>query len=51
MSAGVERPVMFPISNPTSRIEAMPADIIAWSTAGRWSPPACPIAAGGVRRA
>jgi malate dehydrogenase (oxaloacetate-decarboxylating) len=31
MSAAVERPVIFPISNPTSRIEAMPADIIAWS--------------------
>ena len=31
MSAGVERPVVFPISNPTSLIEAMPADIIAWS--------------------
>ncbi len=31
MSASVERPVIFPISNPTSRIEAMPADIIAWS--------------------
>ena len=31
MSVGVDRPVIFPISNPTSQIEAMPADIIAWS--------------------
>ena len=31
MSAAVQRPVVFPISNPTSRIEAMPADVIAWS--------------------
>jgi malate dehydrogenase (oxaloacetate-decarboxylating) len=31
MSAGVQRPIVFPISNPTSKIEAMPADIIAWS--------------------
>jgi malate dehydrogenase (oxaloacetate-decarboxylating) len=34
MGRGTERPVIFPISNPTSRIEAVPADIIPWS-AGR----------------
>src|SRR5215475_12376692 len=32
MSAGVDRPIIFPISNPTSRIEAMPSDIITWSS-------------------
>ncbi|MFE4368415.1 NAD-dependent malic enzyme [Streptomyces sp. NPDC056835] len=31
MSKAVERPIIFPLSNPTERIEAMPADIIAWS--------------------
>jgi malate dehydrogenase (oxaloacetate-decarboxylating) len=31
MSAGTPRPVIFPVSNPTSQIEAMPTDIIAWS--------------------
>ncbi|GAB96206.1 malate dehydrogenase (oxaloacetate-decarboxylating) [Kineosphaera limosa] len=31
MSAGVERPIVLPLSNPTEKIEAMPADVIAWS--------------------
>jgi malate dehydrogenase (oxaloacetate-decarboxylating) len=34
MSAGVSRPVIFPLSNPTSKIEAIPADIITWSKGG-----------------
>jgi malate dehydrogenase (oxaloacetate-decarboxylating) len=34
MASGVDRPVIFPISNPTERIEAMPADLIRW-TEGR----------------
>jgi len=31
MSGDVDRPIVFPVSNPTSRIEAMPTDIITWS--------------------
>jgi len=31
---GVERPILLPLSNPTSRIEVMPSDAIPWS-AGR----------------
>ena len=31
MAAGVARSIVLPLSNPTERIEAMPADIIPWS--------------------
>ena len=31
MVAAADRPVILPLSNPTSRVEAMPADVVAWS--------------------
>jgi malate dehydrogenase (oxaloacetate-decarboxylating) len=31
MTASCERPMIFPLSNPTSRMEAMPADVVQWS--------------------
>jgi malate dehydrogenase (oxaloacetate-decarboxylating) len=34
MAAHVERPVVFPLSNPTTKTEALPSDIMAW-TGGR----------------
>jgi malate dehydrogenase (oxaloacetate-decarboxylating) len=31
LCAGVERPILLPLSNPTSRIEVMPSDAVPWS--------------------
>jgi malic enzyme len=31
LTAGVERPVVFALSNPSSRVEAAPQDIVTWS--------------------
>jgi malate dehydrogenase (oxaloacetate-decarboxylating) len=45
MAKHVERPMVFPLSNPTERIEAIPADVIKWTdgrglvaTGTPWSP-------------
>jgi malate dehydrogenase (oxaloacetate-decarboxylating) len=51
MTASCERPMIFPLSNPTSRMEAMPADVVEWShgkaliTTGT---PVAPVAYGGT---
>jgi malate dehydrogenase (oxaloacetate-decarboxylating) len=51
MATDVERPMVFPLSNPTERIEAVPADVIAW-TGGRGlvatGTPWDPVAYGGT---
>jgi malate dehydrogenase (oxaloacetate-decarboxylating) len=45
MTASCERPMIFPLSNPTSRMEAMPADVLQWSNGRALVATGTPVAA------
>ncbi|MEE6176884.1 NAD-dependent malic enzyme [Mycobacterium sp. 050134] len=44
MTASCERPMIFPLSNPTSRMEAMPADVLEWSNGAALLTTGTPVA-------
>jgi hypothetical protein len=44
MAASTERPIIFPISNPAEKIEAMPANVLAWSAGNSLVATGIPVA-------
>lgn len=43
MAKHCDRPIVLPLSNPTSRIEAMPADVVKWSDGRALVAPGIPV--------
>ena len=50
MASHTKRPVIMPLSNPTSHSEAKPADLIAWTGGRALVATGSPVRAGNLRR-